>query len=261
MKLHRNLRFVKQQGFTLLELLIVVLILGIVTGAVFSQMGSVQQRMSAEQVKIDDLQQARDFVDQFFRDINQIGDPNTHIFDATTGATWTPPLLPQLTYSWASPYINDSRFAIGLVKIDSNELHFEGSVNGVGTVQSVIYMVNGSGSCTLCMQRSQVDKITADPLTGQATNWGTEVNDVTTPAIFTYFKADGTQVAALPVDYTTAAGAQTLAAIKTVHISLRIRNPQVLDQKTGQPIETSFEGEVSLNNCSMAATAMAMSCN
>jgi hypothetical protein len=111
------------------------------------------------------------------------------------------------------------------------------------------------------MQRSQVDKITADPLTGQATNWGTEVNDVTTPAIFTYFKADGTQVAALPVDYTTAAGAQTLAAIKTVHISLRIRNPQVLDQKTGQPIETSFEGEVSLNNCSMAATAMAMSCN
>jgi hypothetical protein len=122
-------------------------------------------------------------------------------------------------------------------------------------------MVNGSGSCTLCMQRSQVDKITADPLTGQATNWGTEVNDVTTPAIFTYFKADGTQVAALPVDYTTAAGAQTLAAIKTVHISLRIRNPQVLDQKTGQPIETSFEGEVSLNNCSMAATAMAMSCN
>lgn len=261
MKLSRNLKFLKQNGFTMLELLVVMLILGIVTGAVFSQMGDAQQRMSAEQVKIDDLQQARDFVDQFFRDINQIGDPNTHIFDTTTGASWTPALVSQINYSWASPYINDNRFAMGLVKIDNNELHFEGAVNGVGTVQSVIYMLNGSGTCALCMQRSQVDKITADPLTGQAANWGTEVNDVTAPAVFTYFKSDGTQVTALPVDYTTAAGAQTLASIKTIHISLRIRNPQVLDQKTGQPVETSFEGEVSLNNCSMATTAQAMSCN
>jgi prepilin-type N-terminal cleavage/methylation domain-containing protein len=260
MKLRRNLRFVKQHGFTLLELLVVMLILGVVTGAVFSQMGTAQQRMSAEQTKIDDLQQARDFVDQFFRDINQIGDPNVHIFDTTTGATWTPPLLPQITYSWASPYINDSRFAIGLVKIDANELHFEGSVNGVGTVQSVIYMLNGSGNCALCMQRSQVDKVTADPLTGQATNWGTEVNDLVTTTVFTYFKYDGTQVTTLPVDYTTSANASILASIKTIHISLRIQNPQVLDQKTGQPIETSFEGEVSLNNCSMAFTGQAMSC-
>jgi prepilin-type N-terminal cleavage/methylation domain-containing protein len=261
MKPRRNLAFFKQQGFTLLELLVVVLILGVVTGAVFSQMGSAEQRIAAEETKIDDLQQARDFVDQFFRDINQIGDPNTHIFDATTGATWTPPLLPQLIYSWASPYINDSRFAIGLVKIDSNELHFEGSVNGVGTVQSVIYMVNGSGSCAACLQRSQVDKITADPLTGQATNWGTEVNDVTTPAIFTYFKSDGTQVTGLPIDYTSAANAAILASVKTIHISLRIQNPQVFDKQTGQPIETSFEGEISLNNCSMATTGQAMSCN
>ena len=115
MKLHRNRAFIKQQGFTLLELLVVLLILGIVTGAVFSQMGSAEQRISAEETKIDDLQQARDFVDQFFRDINQIGDPNVHIFDTTTGATWVPPLVPVLVpYTWASPYINDSRFAIGL---------------------------------------------------------------------------------------------------------------------------------------------------
>jgi prepilin-type N-terminal cleavage/methylation domain-containing protein len=256
MKLQRNFRFVNQHGFTLLELMIVLLILGIVTGAVFSQMGAAQQRMSAEQTKIDDLQQARDFVDQFFRDINQIGDPNFRIFDISS---WATAPISQTNYLWTSPYINDSRFAIGLTKIDANELHFEGSVNGVGTVQSVIYMLNGSGTCALCMQRSQVDKANGDPL-GQATNWGTEVNDVQTTTVFTYFKYDGTQVTGLPIDYTTSANAQILASVKTIHISLRIQNPQVLDHQTGQPIETSFEGEVSLNNCSMAFTGQAMSC-
>lgn len=252
MKLHRNLHLIKPSGFTLLEMMVVILILGIIIGAVFSQMGTAQQRMSTEQVKLDDFQQARDFVDQFFRDINQIGDPNFRLFD-TTGGTWSPAL--------ASPLINDSRFAIGLVKIDNNSIQFEGTVNGIGNVQSVIYMVNGSGACTLCLQRSQVDKITANPLTGQATNWGTEVNDVASNPIFKYFLADGTQITTLPVDISTTSGAQTIAGIKTIQINLTIRNPQVMDQKTGQPIETTFEGEVSLNNCSMAASGQALSCN
>jgi len=43
-------------------------------------------------------------------------------------------------------------------------------------------------------------------------------------------------------------------------VSLLIRNPAVLDPKTKQPIETTFEGEVSLNNCSMAASGAVMSC-
>lgn len=253
----------RQRGFTLLELLLVLGILGLVTGAVFSQMGVAQQRMTTEGVKLDDFQQARDFVDQFFRDINQIGDPNSRIAD-TTSLLWSPALTTQTSHIYASPYINDSRFAIGLVKIDNAQLRFEGSVNGVGTVQSVIYGVNGSGTCALCLQRSQVDKIAADPLTGQATNWGTEVNDVVSTVIFRYFLTDGTELTTFPVDYTTQAGAQQLANIKTIQINLTIRNPQVMDQKTHQPIESTFEGEVSLNNCSMAAVgayAQGMSCN
>jgi hypothetical protein len=65
--------------------------------------------------------------------------------------------------------------------------------------------------------------------------------------------ADGTQVTKLPVDISTQASAQILASIKTIQISLVIRNNSVKDLKTGLPLETSFEGEVSLNNCSMAA--------
>jgi len=82
------------------------------------------------------------------------------------------------------------------------------------------------------------------------------------PIIFTYFKTDGTQVpsASLPLDISTQAGAQTLASIKTIKISLLISNPTVIDLKSGQVIQTSFEGEVSLNNCSMATANQPMSC-
>ncbi|MCU1242413.1 MAG: hypothetical protein JWO71_3139 [Candidatus Acidoferrum typicum] len=242
----------RQRGFSLLEVLVTVAILGIVTGGVFSQMDLAVQRTATEQVKLDNFQEARDFVDQFFRDINQIGYPNSRITD-TSSLGWSPALVKQNTYVWASPYINDNRLAIGLVKIDANEIRFEADTNGDGNVQSIIYTVNGSGSCTLCLQRSQVDKVSNDPLNGQTPNWGTEVNDVVSNPIFSYFKADGTPVTTLPVDISTLAGAQTLASIKTIQISLIIRNINVRDLKTRLPIETSFEGEVSLNNCSMAA--------
>jgi type II secretory pathway pseudopilin PulG len=236
-------------------MLIVVLIIGVVTGAVLSQMDLAVQRSNAEQTKLDDMQQARDFVDQFFRDINEIGYPNVRMVNTSTGASWTPPL--------ASTVINDNRFAIGLVKINNNELWFEADTNGDGNVQSISYKVNGNGSCTLCLQRSQVAKVSADPLTGQTPNWGTEINDVAnTSPIFTYFKADGTAISAasLPLDISTAGGATTLASIKTIQISLTIRNPNVKDLKSGLPLETDFQGVVSLNNCSMAASGAPMSC-
>jgi prepilin-type N-terminal cleavage/methylation domain-containing protein len=240
----------RQKGFSLIEMMVVVLILGIVSAGLFMQIDAAQQRAYSEQIKLDNFQEARDFIDQFFRDVNQIGYPNSRMVDTT--AAWAPAL--------AVPLIDDNRLAIGLVKIDANEIRFEGNMNGDGVVQSVIYMVNGSGTCALCLQRSQVDKASASPLTGQAQNWGTEANDVINTPIFSYFRADGTQVTALPVDISTAGGATTIASIKTIQISLVIRNNAVVDPKTSQPIETTLQGEVSLNNCSMAATGAPMSC-
>jgi len=257
----RNLARRLQHGFSLIEMMLVVAIMGVISAGILSQMNEAQQRGYSEQVKLDNFQEARDFVDQFFRDINQIGYPSSRLVDTTTGPSWSPAIVsPQTTYPLANPYIFDNRLAIGLVSIGANAVQFEGDMIGNGVVQSIIYKINGSGGCELCLQRSQVDKISANPLLSQPQNWGTEVNDVLSDPIFTYFKADGTQIpnTSLPINISN--DPVTLASIKTIKISLTIRNNTVIDRKTNQAIETNFEGEVSINNCSMATTGQATSC-
>jgi prepilin-type N-terminal cleavage/methylation domain-containing protein len=260
MKFKRNFPAGKQRGFSLLELLLVIAILSLIVGAVFSQMGDAQRRLNAEEMKLGDFQQARDFVDQFFRDINQAGTPNIRMYDPTVLANG----FDVTTAAAQTALMKNSRLAVGLVRIAADSITFEGSVNGTGTVQSVTYQINGSGTCTLCLQRSQMDKVNNVSPTAQPTNWGTEINDltnnITTFPIFRFYQYDGTQVT-IPIggiDITT--DAPTIAKVKTIQINLTIRNSQIIDLKTGQPIETSFEGEVSLNNCSMASTGQAMSC-
>jgi prepilin-type N-terminal cleavage/methylation domain-containing protein len=237
----RNSGNTHQQGSTLVELMVAIAILAVVTGGILAQLGTAQQRLSAEQVKVDNFDEARDFVDQFFRDINQIGYPNGRIVSF-------------------APTLADTRVAVGLVKISATSIWFEGDINGSGVVQEVQYQINGSGNCTLCFQRSAVPKIAGNPLTGQsAADWGTEVNDLTTTTIFTYYDANGNQIVTVPADINS--NGTTLASVKTIHIALSIQNNAVMDPKTGQPIQTNFEGEVSLNNCSMAASGISpMSC-
>jgi len=258
MKFKRNFPTARQRGFSLLELLLVIAILSLIVGAVFSQMGDAQQRLNAEEMKLGDFQEARDFVDQFFRDINQAGTPNIRMYDPTVVAN-------NFNVANQTSLLNDSRLAVGLVSIDNNSITFEGSVNGAGSVQSITYKINGSGgtTCTLCLQRSQVDKANNTSPTAQGKDWGTEINDITNTTafpIFRYYRYDGTQITSLPQDISTTTGANIIANVKTIQINLTIRNPTIIDQKTGLPIETSFEGEVSLNNCSMASLGQQMSC-
>ena len=237
-----------ERGHTLVELLVALGILGLVTAGVFGQLNTAAQRIYTEQVKVDNFDQARDFVDQFFRDINQIGYPNGRIVTGLTNVTNPDPRT-------------NARVAVGLVKITPTSIWFEGDINATGVVQEVQYQINGSGNCALCFQRSAVPKVDGTPQLAQfaIADWGTEVNDLITPVIFTYFDANGNQITAIPADI--ASSPTVLAQVKTIHISLTIQDPNVTDPKTHQQIQTSFEGEVSLNNCSLAANGFnPMSC-
>ena len=234
-------------GFSLIELLIVVAIITLVLAGILTQIDQVQQRSVAEQGKVDDFQQARDFLDQIFRDARQMGYPNFHNFDISQGA-------------WQNPLVNDSRIASGLVKLTATELDFEGDVDGSGNVSVVSYKINGNGSCATCIQRAQVTKInTIVPLT-QVSNLSTnpnaysvEVQNVqNVAAIFTAYDVNGNALT-LPIDITTNNG-KSVAQVRTIQAQLKIASPSAIDPKTGQQLEADIEGRVQVVNCSMATT-------
>jgi prepilin-type N-terminal cleavage/methylation domain-containing protein len=241
-------------GFSLIELMLVVVILSILCGVVFSQIGQMQQRAVVEQNKVDQFQQARDFLDQIFRDARLVGYPNVRNFDTTVAPT----------PAWQSPLINDSRLAVGLVKVSGNQLAFEGDVNGDGNVYEVSYLINGSGSCANCLQRAQVTKTSGtDPLT-QITNltgtthYSVEVQNVyNTSSIFTAYDASGNSIT-LPIDIDS--NASTVATVKVIQVSLQVANTGTIDPQTRQTLEADIAGRVQILNCSMAATGGSNTC-
>src|SRR5258708_12723912 len=119
----------RQRGFSMIELMLVLVILSIVVGGIFTQMDQAQQRAYTERIKLDNMQEARDFVDQFFRDINQIGYPNVRMMDVTS-PSWAPALSTPPTYAWNNAYANDNRMAIGLVNITNTSIQFDTDPNG-----------------------------------------------------------------------------------------------------------------------------------
>lgn len=234
-----------QLGMSLIEVMVVLLITTVITGAVFSQIVNVQHRASSEQVKLDLFQEARDFVDQMSRDLRQIGYPSPKNFAAGQLASGA----------------NDSNGAVGLVKVGVDELRFEGDVNGDGTVESLRYELVTTGDNCPCLRRSEIPKITANPLTGQGTpSWYTEVqhvqNGTSTNPIFFAYTHGGTPVS-LPVDFNS--NADTIASIDTIKIVIttQAKNP---DPQTGARPSTTLVSTVRLNNCSQAASGKPMSC-
>jgi prepilin-type N-terminal cleavage/methylation domain-containing protein len=236
-------------GYTLIELMLVMVILSIVSAAIFSQIDQMQQRAVAEQGKVDDFQQARDFVDQIFRDTRQLGYPNVRNFNVGTG-------------TWQNPLIHDHRLAAGLIKASSTQIQFEGDVDGSGNVSEVSYMINGNGNCANCLQRAQVLKVDGDPVTGQtnltAASFSTEIQNVNnTTSVFSVYDSSGNAIT-LPIDIDN--NAAVVASAKSIHVTLTISSSTVVDPKTGLPLEADVAGSMQIVNCSMAASGGSLTC-
>src|SRR5207249_5228858 len=106
------------RGFSLIELMIVLVVLLIIAGAIFQVINLATERSSTEQTKLDMFQEAREFMDQMSRDLRQAGYPNPRNVSQE--------VLTQV------PARNDHHAAAGLVKIDGGDLWFEGDVDGTG---------------------------------------------------------------------------------------------------------------------------------
>ena len=172
----------RQAGFSLLEMVIVCAILTVVLASIFGGVNTVIQRSQAEQVKVDMVQEGREFIDEFDRDLHQAGYPNCHMIQAIVGATkYTCP-----ADSTNPNEANSRSVAVGIVYLSNTKVIFEGDVDGDGIVDSVQYALVDSagndpptGSCPCSIKRSQVQKaVTPTSPLSQAFNWSQELQHV-----------------------------------------------------------------------------------
>jgi prepilin-type N-terminal cleavage/methylation domain-containing protein len=261
--MHSQTDTASHRGFSLIELLVVVAIITIVMAAILTQVDQIQQRATAEQGRVDDFQQARDFMAQVVREARQMGYPNVLNFDTNvaTSGTCGSVSSPITVTAWATPLMNDCRIAVGLIKLTNTELDFSGDVDGTGIVSIVSYKLNGDGSCAACMERAQVAKANAqNPLTQvngiPASSYVQEVQNVlTTNPIFSAYKADGTAVSMVGLDITSNPAA--VATARLIKINLSVANPNSVDPRTGHQLEADLSGNVQVVNCSMATSGIA----
>jgi prepilin-type N-terminal cleavage/methylation domain-containing protein len=180
----------RQQGFSLIELMIVMLVLTIIMGAIFQQLDMVQKRYRSEQNKLDLFQNSREFVDQFARDVHQAGFPNTKLFALN---------------AFSGPREKSAYNANGLIFIDRDFMWFEGDVNGDGIVDSVAYYLeanttNAGNSKCPCLKRSQVPKADGVAPMDNVITPQTQVENVVIPnyaggdAFFYAYDKEGTPI-------------------------------------------------------------------
>jgi len=237
----KNSSFELQRGFSLVELMVVVVILLALLAALFQVLNLSTERSATEQTKLDMFQEAREFMDQMSRDLRLAGYPNARNFTAST--------LPE-------PPTSDARVAVGIVKIADGELWFEADVDGDGSVEVVHYYLDSTGTNCPCLKRSQLPKTDGNPYTGQtAPVYQVEVQGVTNTTIFTAYNNAVMQT--LPLNFNS--NPAQIAGLDTIQAVLSLQSP-TMDPKTHTKPTTSLVSTVRLNNCSLAATAQQTSC-
>ena len=168
---------IRQQGFSLLELMISMAVMLVILGAAFRYVAVATRRSAAEETKMDLTQQAREFVDEFERDLHQVGYPGCRLLAGALGGyncdTYTQAVYQQ------------GKLASGLVKVTSYQVILEGDVDGDGVVDSVQYqLVDSAGNfppsttCPCTIQRSQIQKVDGTEPLAQGTTWSQELQNV-----------------------------------------------------------------------------------
>jgi type II secretory pathway pseudopilin PulG len=147
-------------GFSLLETVLALGILGLVLGVAVAALVQMQQRQAAESAKVDVTQESRDFIDQMVRDIHTVGYPPGRVENNNPSCA------------------GNANVSCGVILFSSTQIQYEGDLDGTGTVYQVwLQLIPGpSGNCPCVLQRGVLTKQAV--LGGQQPTYFTELNGV-----------------------------------------------------------------------------------
>lgn len=200
----------RSRGFTLLEMMAALAVLTIVLGVVFSQIMSIQKRYKSEEGKLDVVQETREFMEQFARDLHQAGYPNLH------------------SYSYGTYDNTSQNVAAGIVQFSGTTVWFEGDVDGDGNVESVQYSVvaGSGGACPCTISRAMIRKVNGTAPQAQVVsgNANTALRGVMNGQPFTAFDQNGSAVAATDITQTDpGTGLPRTYNIRSIRIAVNVR--------------------------------------
>jgi len=253
----------RQNGFSLIEMMVVLLVLTIVTGVIFESISSVQKRYRVEETKVDMTQESRSFLDQLVRDLHQAGFPGKRMYAAT-------------------PVDSDTKNAVGLVAVSRTDVWFEGDVDGDGVIDNVRYQLvaNASGHCPCTLRRSQVQKnVSGQAPDAYGPSWSTEVQNVLNSTgtgnspwtidgssaigandtvystyksdpVFRFYDKDGNEVTAVPNDLSSVSAGETstvLNSIRNVKVTINVMS-STLDPQFKKYPAVSMTGSARILN-------------
>lgn len=211
-----------QCGFSLLELLVALGILGVVVSIAMSGTNQLIKTNASVSNNVDLIQEGRQFMDQISSDLHQSGYPSYRMFDTTKVAA--------TSYAGNPTNSNSS----GLVSASTTALQFEGDVDNSGVVSEVYLNLKiPAGGCPCTMQRGTVQK-TLNP--GNPPYY-TELTGVMNQDIFTYWTNDGQQVN----DMTQ------LSNIRSVRVKLQVQSSRK-DGPSGAYAVATLDTQTKINN-------------
>jgi prepilin-type N-terminal cleavage/methylation domain-containing protein len=250
----------KQQGFSLIEMLVVTLVITIIMGSVFKSINLTQQTSRTQQVKLDLTQQAREFIDQLTRDLRNSGYP--YVRNMANG-------IVDPNNNNAAPYnvfssAYDPYNAPGLIYVNNGSLWFAGDLDGstsaagVAKVKIVRYDYIAAGAnepnCP-CLRRTEFDRAGGDPYTDASTLGaavqqleiqGVQNGNSAANPIFTVYDNTGNAIT-LPINFDSGA---TIAGINSLKVILTVQSTQP-DVNGSFPV-TTVVSSIALTNCSEA---------
>lgn len=252
-----------QAGFSLVEMMIVILVLMIIMGAVFKSINLTQQTSASEQVKLDNTQQAREFIDQITSDLRNAGYPDRRNMSLNIVDPLNQNAAPQNYFTSAYDPYNSP----GLVFVGNGSLWFTGNVNGAagsqaGTANAEIirydYVPAGGGTNCPCLRRTEFPRNGGDPvadannipanLAPQLEIQGVQNGTNAANAIFTVFDTAGNAIP-LPIDFDN--NSSQLAGINSINIALTVQSSS-RDYTGARPVTTVVSSISLTNTCSGA---------